>query len=350
MVRRLGGSFHFRYKFHSMDREMNTNFDSSMITRMNKVRAMASYQKSFNYANNNGTVTVSRGQTSNTDASAEIDASTGGIYCCGPSISSVNTIYVPNVQYAYFLTEGSTTWTAPATCVSPITYWMVGGGGGGGGAFDQGGAGGGGGGSVVTGSYVITPGQTYTIIVGAGGAGGQGSHSGSLTATPPNNSTHETCGGAGGASQLDSTNSGPQAPGGGIGDTSRYNPLGRGVGGTQGTSSVSSGGGGGGGGGGAGGGGGGAGGNGTNGIYAYNGAPGTGGVGMSLTIPGIHSGNPVTYGAGGNGGTDPTSPSINGTSAAANTGAGGQGGGSTSSSQASGGAGGSGLVVIQYEA
>ena len=329
---------------------MNTNFDSSVITRMNKVRAMASYQKSFNYANNNGTVTVSPGQTSNMDASVEIDAITGGIYCCGPSTTTSNTVYVPNYQYAYFLTAGSTTWTAPATCVSPITYWMVGGGGGGGGAFDQGGAGGGGGGSVVTGTYAVTPGQTYTIVVGAGGAGGQGDRTGSLTPNLPNNSSTEASGQAGGASQLDATNSGPQAPGGGIGYRSRYAPSGTGVGGTQGTSSVSSVGGGGGGGGGAGGGGGGTGGNGTNGIHAYNGAPGTGGVGVSLTIAGINSGNPVTYGAGGNGGTDPTGPSINGSSASANTGAGGQGGGSTSFSQASGGAGGSGLVVIQYTA
>jgi len=317
---------------------------------MNKVRAMASYQKSFQYANNQGTVTVSPGQTSNMDASAEIDATTGGIYCCGPSTTP--TVTVPDYQYIYFLTAGSATWTAPDTCVSPITYWLVGGGAGGGGAFDQGGAGGGGGGSVVTGTYAITPGQTYNIVVGAGGAGGQGDRTGSLTPNLPNNASSEASGGAGSASQFDVANSGPQAPGGGIGYRSRYNPLGRGVGGTQGTSSVSSGGGGGGDGGGAGGGGGGAGGSGTNGVYAYNGAPGTGGVGVSLTIPGINSGNPVTYGAGGNGGTDPSGgrPSVNGASAADNTGAGGQGGASTSFSQASGGAGGSGLVVIQYTA
>jgi len=318
---------------------------------MNQVRAMASYRKSFAYANNQGTVTVVPGQTSNLDASAEMDTTVGGIYCCGPvTIVPPTNVYTPSVQYAYFLTAGTTSWTAPATCVSPITYWLIGGGGGGGGAYDQGGAGGGGGGSVVTGTYSIAPGQTYNIVVGAGSQEGQGSHAGSLTANPPNNSTHETCGGVGGASQFDTTNSGPQAPGGGFGDTSRYAPGGGKAGGTQGTSSISSLGGNGGGGGSSGGGGGGAGGNGSNGTIGYGAIPGSGGAGISLTFPGINSGNAVTYGAGGNGGTDPILSSINGTSATNNTGAGGQGGGSTSSSQASGGAGGSGLVVIQYSA
>lgn len=73
-----------------------------------------------------------------------------------------------NTYYAVFTTTGSSTWVAPATCQSPITYWIVGGGGGGAGAFDQRGNGGGGGGSVITGTYFVVPGTTYTIFVGAG--------------------------------------------------------------------------------------------------------------------------------------------------------------------------------------
>ncbi len=52
--------------------------------------------------------------------------------------------------YVTFTITGSATWAAPATCKSPITFWIVGGGG----AHDNGGAGGGGGGAA-TGAYAV---------------------------------------------------------------------------------------------------------------------------------------------------------------------------------------------------
>jgi len=58
-----------------------------------------------------------------------------------------------------------------------VTVLVVGGGGGGGGSdYDCASLGGGGGGGLVYNpSYSVTPGQTYTVVVGAGGAGGSAS-------------------------------------------------------------------------------------------------------------------------------------------------------------------------------
>jgi hypothetical protein len=214
--------------------------------------------------------------------------------------------------YDIFTTEGSTTWTAPTTCQSPITYWIVGGGGGGSGAYDQRGNGGGGGGAAITGTYAVVAGTTYDIVVGAGGDGGtgQGTQSGG-----PGTGTH-TDGADGTDSSFDVSNGGPVAAGGGkglIADPYR-------TGGTGGTVTT---GGGGGGGGGNGGGGGGAGGNGTNGANAgVYGPGGTGGSGVSFTIPGYNGGNAQVYGAGGNGGANRVSGFVVGVSGSANTGKG----------------------------
>ncbi|MCZ2442343.1 MAG: gliding motility-associated C-terminal domain-containing protein [Flavobacteriales bacterium] len=82
-----------------------------------------------------------------------------------------------------FTTPGTYTWTVPP-CVNTITVKVWGGGGGGGGAIavvknsagDEAcsGAGGGGGGGYSSSTFAVTPGQTYTIVVGAGGTGGSG--------------------------------------------------------------------------------------------------------------------------------------------------------------------------------
>lgn len=259
--------------------------------------------------------------------------------------TATNTTYT--TYYVTFTTTGSTTWTAPATIQSPITYWIVGGGGGGAGAYDQRGNGGGGGGFAITGTYAVVAGETYTIVVGEGGAGGegQGTQSGG-----PGFGTH-TDGEDGTESSFDASNGGPVAAGGGkglIGAPFRQ-------GGTL-VSGVTTGGGGG-GGGGSGGGGGGAGGNGTNGASGAGAAGGTGGTGVSFTIPGYNGGNPQEYGAGGNGGRNPPSSFAVGASGSANTGNGGAGGSAASFQppyagglRKMGGDGGSGLVVIQYSA
>lgn len=83
-----------------------------------------------------------------------------------------------------FSQPGTYTWTVPP-CVTSITVKIWGGGGGGGGtssrqtitdeeACTQGGGGGGGGFAMRT--YSVTPGETYSIVVGAGGTGGVGAN------------------------------------------------------------------------------------------------------------------------------------------------------------------------------
>lgn len=298
-----------------------------------------------------------RGRGTNMDQSALIAAAAGCAICSdvpvGATAESAAGIYVPtccNDQqaqptyttfYVEFTTTGTTTWTAPATIQSPITYWIVGGGGGGAGAYDQRGNGGGGGGAAITGTYAVVAGTTYDIVVGAGGAGGTGKGS-------PSGS--HTDGADGTGSSFDFAGGGPVAAGGGKGLIGAPFNQG-GIGGTV------TGGGGGGGGGGNGGGGGGAGGNGTNGAASGFGPAGTGGTGVSFTIPGYNGGNPQAYGAGGNGGANRSSGFAVGASGSANRGNGGGGGSAYSSQPPSGGGfiqmggnGGSGLVVIQYSA
>ena len=321
---------------------MNTNRDSSLNTLLKRARTVSAYQAGFKAAVNAGTAISPRG-VSNLDASMLVDAAFVSLVQVPPTMPSVQS-YVPVLMVAYF--TGTSTWTAPSTCVSPITYWMIGGGGGGGGAYDSAGAGGGGGGQIVTGTYAITQGQTYSVVVGLGGYGGQGSHAGGLTPIQGSDTINETSGAAGGASSFDASNGGPQALGGGNGNRSRlYTNTGAAA-----TPTSASSGGNGGGAGGSGGGGGGSSGAGAGGTHGSNQPGGAGGAGTSATFAGINSGAPVVYGVGGNGATDPSLSPVTGATAAANTGNGGGGGGSPGGNQASGGAGGSGLVVISFYA
>ena len=85
----------------------------------------------------------------------------------------------------FFNTPGTYSWTVPA-CVTSITVEVWGGGGGGGAVWSRfdpttnsslsaeacTAAGGGGGGGYARRTYTVTPGQTYTIVVGSGGIGG----------------------------------------------------------------------------------------------------------------------------------------------------------------------------------
>lgn len=74
-----------------------------------------------------------------------------------------------------FTSSGTTSWTAPVG-VSTIFITMVGGGGGGSAPRDGNnpGAGGGGGGTAIKIPYSVTPGSSYTVVIGAGGRGGIG--------------------------------------------------------------------------------------------------------------------------------------------------------------------------------
>ncbi|MBW7867484.1 MAG: gliding motility-associated C-terminal domain-containing protein [Brumimicrobium sp.] len=152
-----------------------------------------------------------------------------------------------NAQVNY-TTPGTYSWTVPP-CVTEITVKVWGGGGGGGGTSSrQGGTGseweactgggGGGGGGYAQRTYTVTPGETYTIVVGAGGVQGIGTNGNAVAGT----------GGTGGTS----TFSGPATTGpgtltgtagtGGTGasanNTSGFNHIGdNGVGGTGGMGS-----------------------------------------------------------------------------------------------------------------
>jgi hypothetical protein len=101
----------------------------------------------------------------------------------GPSFPSAasNTV-TPNVigQQAY-TTAGTYSWVAPA-CVSFVSVVAVGGGGGSRAAFNAGcstyrGMGGGAGGGLgYRNGYAVTPGNSYTVIVGAAGTGAGGTY------------------------------------------------------------------------------------------------------------------------------------------------------------------------------
>jgi len=329
---------------------MNTNRDASQRTKYNNAKTLSRYYQSRVNSINAGNLLVAPGTYSDVSSKTHIDFAIAKTECCIPT-SSISISAGPTYQtyYVTFTTTGSTTWTAPATCQSPITYWIVGGGGGGGGAFDNAGGGGGGGGAATTGTYAVVGGTTYSIVVGGGGAGGT-----AIGSTYPNPAvTPGTCtnGTVGTSSSFDSVNGGPSAAGGGAG-LKRGNNTHAG-GGDGGLISI---GGYGGDGGYGGGGGGGAGGNGTN---AGALSAGTGGTGISFTIPGYNGGNSQSYGIGGNGAANiNTNFSFNvGADGSANTGKGGGGGGAGSYGPPYaggviklGGNGGSGLVVIQYSA
>ncbi len=87
-------------------------------------------------------------------------------------------------QQAY-TTPGSYTWVCPAG-VTSVSVVCVGGGGSGGAAYWAGGGGGGGGLGYIN-NYAVTPGNSYSVVVGAGGvgvsasSGGQGTSGGAST-------------------------------------------------------------------------------------------------------------------------------------------------------------------------
>jgi hypothetical protein len=237
--------------------------------------------------------------------------------------------YVPStLTISQYLDVGTTSWTAPAF-VRSVEYLIVGGGGGSGGGFDTGGGGGGGGGMVLTGTFSVTPGITYTVTVGDGGASGV--------------SIRDPVSEINGLSGDDSIFGNITALGGGGGYASRYTS---GVSSSGGISvsglTASTGGSGGGSAGDANGaGGGGSSGNGANGVANVG---GNGGAGTASSI----SGSATTYGTGGGGanGNSTNAP----VAGVVNTGDGARGGGGASGQQQNGAKGGSGIVIIQYYA
>lgn len=236
--------------------------------------------------------------------------------------------------------SGSIEWEAPRN-LRTIRVLIAGGGGGGGGSYDTAGAGGGGAGQVLErASWRINPGANYSLSIGSGGAAGFHiaqtnsldaiGRAGNRTAFEFNGTALlvANAGGGGGSSRANAT-----------GTTSR-------AGGAAATLSVGAVGGGPGGGGFSGGGGGGsssAGQNGNTTDPARDSAT-LGGAGTSSDI----TGTAVTYAAGGTGGFQNNSTSIDGVAASANSGSGGGGASVAGSTFRNGGAGGSGVVIIRY--
>jgi hypothetical protein len=222
------------------------------------------------------------------------------------------------LQRLVYTTPLTTNWIAPDG-VTSVDYLVVAGGGGGGNGYDNAGGGGGGAGMVLTGTLSVTPGNSYTVIVGDGGVGGadartnnagtagQDSVFENITALGGDFGKGSRTGGAVGAAQISNTN----APGGGAGSGGGFG--GKGGGGAGGAGSANSG---------------------TTG--------GAGGVGVASSI----SGSSVTYGVGGAGANSGTQNG--GNDGTANSGNGGQAGGATSASSTGGGKGGSGIVIITY--
>ena len=235
------------------------------------------------------------------------------------------------------------TWSALPYIAS---YLVVGGGGAGGGAgAGRAGGAGGGAGGLLTGSYTLAVGTTYSFVVGGGGTGAN-----DTSGTAGSNSTGfglTAIGGGYGTGESVSANGGSGGSGGGAGKTTYSGGSGTsGQGNNGGTSNGN-----------AGGGGGGASAAGANGTSSGGGTGAVGGAGTASTI----TGSSVTYaggggsscyngtgGAGGAGGGGAGATSnANGTAGTTNTGGGGGGGGGTGGGpNTAGGNGGSGVVII----
>ena len=332
---------------------MQANRDASIHTRALKARVL----------------TVDAGNTqarstsvTNNSASLHNDVVIGNLLpCCDTTEPG------PEHDTILFTTVGETTWTAPSN-VSSISLLVVGGGGGGGAAHPLSsggdginanpsrggpGAGGGAGGRAIKhATYSVTPGQTYTIVVGSGGAGGTATLTADTDALGGADSSFDTViaygGGRGyGSRQFRICNEPPYQGlnycgsfrGGPSSDAGLPNtPPGGGNGGTYNGSPdyVISGGGG-----------GGSTAKGVDGDYGLIGnqtgtGGGQGGAGLSDAI----SGTTVQYGKGGKGGN--AGANDIGSATPDNIGRGGDGAGAGPNTANNGRAGGSGIVIIKW--
>lgn len=111
---------------------------------------------------------------------------TGGLI--GPCSAASNSITASNAGSQSYTTAGTYSWVAPAG-VTSVSVVAVGGGGGGGGASCGGGGGGGGGGLAYKNNISVTPGNTYSVVVGVAGTAGTSSVNGGTGGTSSFNST-----------------------------------------------------------------------------------------------------------------------------------------------------------------
>lgn len=288
-------------------------------------------------------------------------ASTGQTAFTGNSSSITGTITGTRYVVERFLS--SSTWTVPQG-VSAIDLLVVGGGGGG---KSRHGGGGGAGGFAVATNYAVTPGTTYSVVIGQGGAGGNAASLPGSNGTPSSFTTSGvgiTANGGGGGATGDA--GGTSGTSSGDGATGYSNVGGAGLSNTCGTNDWC-----GGGGGGAGGAGNSAssqnrGGNGGSGRASFitgtsvtyaGGGGGSSGQSESVSSGAATAGGSGGSGGGGAGGTasplSNCSTSTAGVNGTPNTGGGGGGGGfcnqaSGSAGSASGGSGGSGIIIVRY--
>ena len=281
----------------------NAPYSQSLLATTGSGRSIASYAVISGSLPANVTVTGNTISGTPTSLSANTAVTLRATSSANASSYSDRTFYFEVVNVAppgqnVYTTPGTYSWTAPAGITS-ICVVCVGGGGTGddGNAGDGGGGGGGGGGLAFANNIPVTPGQSYTVVVGAGGTLGNGYGS---PAQAGGNSTFTVgtfvmTGGGGGGGQPYPYN--PGATGG------TYSFVNTPAGATTGGGNGGNGGGGydGGGGGGGGGGYGGAGGAGSHSIFGgatNGGATGAGGGGGAAPGPGG-----TGTGGGGNGGT-----------------------------------------------
>ena len=273
-----------------------------------------------------------------------------------PTVShSGTTITVSGVTYNIetITSTGTSTWVAPSG-VSSIEYLIVGGGGG---------NGGGGGGGVLTGTYSVTAGSSYSINVGGGAAGGdrsginpRGNASNGQNSTAFGQTALGGGGGAFGAPWYGFLGTAGSSGGGGSYDNTSGGGSGTAGQGNSGGRSDATSYGGGGGGGGAGQ----AGGNATN-ESATVGRGGNGGDGIASAITGTSvyygggGGGANTGGAaatggseGGNGGGGDGAKTNGAGGGAGTSNTGGGGGGAEPTGGSNGGAGGAGVVMFRY--
>jgi uncharacterized repeat protein (TIGR02543 family) len=334
-----------------------------------QIRAVSAYRDGVATASVNGTPTITATATSSDGTNAAL---------CNQQVGNSTNVVVTRIVnncIVEFRNVATTVWTVP-TGITSINVMVVAGGGSGG-ARDW--AGGGGAGGVITNSsYSVTPGTSYSVVVGAGGASQSNDFS---TGNPGADSSFDgkvAKGGGGGGgygwSNPYFAKGGDGGSGGGSGEDGNGGVIPSGgsptqtapagwtaygfKGGDSGNTSGQQ----------AGAGGGGAGGDGGN--VASNSAPsnrqpGNGGAGISQTLGGktfnvAAGGGGASFGVygvggsaggtkiGGDGarGSDTVANRLSPGAGAANTGSG--GGGTMSSVTNSSGAGGSGIVVVAY--
>lgn len=143
---------------------------------------------------------------------AQATPSPGAPECSTPDTVIIQASHGAPICKYVITSVGSTSWTVP-TGVSHLSVIVIGGGGGGGGAQNVSGdaisgGGGGGGRGVALPDYLVTPGESFSLVVGDGGTGGTAGHRGgtggtsSITSTAgsPTSSAVVAEGGSGGGS------------------------------------------------------------------------------------------------------------------------------------------------------